>query len=446
MVDHPQVRLNLPTIAAVATPPGRGGVGVVRISGDRALAVGLALAGRRALEPRYCHLATFRDGEGQALDQGLVVYFPGPRSYTGEDVVELHGHGGPAILEGILEAAFALGATPAGPGEFSRRAYLNDRLDLSQAEAVAAMIDAESRAGARAALRSLEGELGRLVGELGDELTRLRVYVEGALDFPEDEVDVLGEGRVAQRLEALGERVVRLRCRADSGVRLIEGFLVVLAGRPNAGKSSLLNHLAGREAAIVTARAGTTRDVLRERVSLDGIPVELVDTAGLREAGDEVEMEGVRRVREILERADLVIYLADCQWGWTEGDDTEWQGLPSDRRLRVWSKADLGRPGEDPAISLVAPPGVAGLHEALRERLVAGYGSDAIGARQRHIEVLDRVSGHLAAASRTLEEHGSGDLMAQDLRWAQEALGEIAGRVHSDDLLGQVFATFCVGK
>ncbi|WP_231627309.1 tRNA uridine-5-carboxymethylaminomethyl(34) synthesis GTPase MnmE [Thiohalorhabdus denitrificans] len=434
------------TIAAIASPPGRGGVGVVRVSGPLAQAIGLTVSGRGDLQPRYCHFATFRDSRGEPLDQGLVVFFPGPRSFTGEDVVELHGHGGPAVLNGILQAAFDAGAEAAEAGEFTRRAFLNDRMDLSQAEAVAELIEADSLAGARAALRSLEGEFGRQVEQLAEELADLRVFVEGSLDFPDEDVDFLATGDVDGRLSAVRERLTRLRERASTGVRLSEGFLVVLAGRPNAGKSSLLNCLAGRESAIVTERAGTTRDILREKVALDGFHVELADTAGLRETDDPVEREGVRRARDLVERADLVFFLVDSQQGWTSEDAREWGRLPEDRRVALWTKADLDAAEGAPAISCTGEPGVGPLEEELRRRLPLQGGGDALGARQRHLEVLDRVATELASAAGTLQNYGSGDLVAQDLRRAHEALGEITGRVHSDDLLGRIFATFCIGK
>ncbi|MFP4614588.1 MAG: tRNA uridine-5-carboxymethylaminomethyl(34) synthesis GTPase MnmE [Thiohalorhabdus sp.] len=434
------------TIAAIASPPGRGGVGVVRVSGPAARAIGLRVSGRRDLEPRYCHFATFRDSRGEPLDQGLVVFFPGPRSFTGEDVVELHGHGGPAVLNGILQAAYDAGAVPAEAGEFTRQAFLNGRMDLSQAEAVAELIEADSLAGARAALRSLEGELGRQVEQLAEELADLRVFVEGALDFPDEDVDFLATGDLRGRLAGIRERFTRLRRRASTGVRLSEGFLVVLAGRPNAGKSSLLNRLAGRDSAIVTERAGTTRDVLREKVALEGFHVELADTAGLRETEDPVEREGVRRARELVERADLVLFLVDSQQGWTPGDAREWDRLPEDRRVALWTKADLAPSGGQPAVSTTGEPGIAPLEDLLRSRLSLQGGGDALGARQRHLEILDRVGREMANAAETLDHYGSGDLVAQDLRRAHAALGEITGRVHSDDLLGRIFATFCIGK
>lgn len=448
MVDHAQDHVRGRTIAAIATPPGRGGVGVVRVSGPRAQTIGLSLSGRKSFRPRYCHFATFRDADGQALDEGLVVFFPGPHSFTGEDVVEFHGHGGPAVLQGLLRAIHAAGADAAGPGEFTRRAYLNDRLDLAQAEAVAQLIEADHEAGARAALRSLEGEFGRLVDELTEELTQLRMFVEGALDFPDEDVDFLAEGHVGERLQGLLRDLARIRRRAAQGVRLGQGFSVVLAGRPNAGKSSLLNRLSGRESAIVTARAGTTRDVLRESVEIQGFPVELVDTAGLRETVDIVEQEGVRRTRDQVARADLILYLVDAGTGWTAEDAAEWGTLPPERRALLWSKADLADPpaGEVGVAANGNAPGVDPLLELLGQRLTDGPASDALGARERHLEVLDRVQGHLAAAADSLAAHGSGDLTAQDLRWAQEALGEITGRIHSDDLLGRIFSSFCIGK
>jgi tRNA modification GTPase len=382
------------------------------------------------------------------LDEGLVVYFPGPHSFTGEDVVEIQGHGGPAVLHGLLQAIYSAGAEAAGPGDFTRRAYLNDRLDLAQAEAVAELIEADHDAAARAALRSLEGEFGRLVGAASEELTQLRMFVEGALDFPDEDVDFLAEGHVAERLSALTEQVDRIQERAARGVRLGQGFSVVLAGRPNAGKSSLLNRLSGRDSAIVTARAGTTRDVLRESVTVQGFPVELLDTAGLRDTEDVVEQEGVRRTRDQVARADLILYLVDAEAGWTSEDTAEWRSLPANRRVRLWSKADLAPPpeGETGITANGQPPGIEPLLELLSHRLTDGPASDALGARERHLEVLDRVQGHLATAAETLSAHGSGDLAAQDLRWAQEALGEITGRVHSDDLLGRIFSSFCIGK
>lgn len=447
MVDHAQDRLSPRTIAAIGTPPGKGGVGVVRISGPLALAVGQTVTRRSVFSPRYCHFTRFRDREGRVVDEGLAVHFPAPHSFTGEDVVELQGHGGPAVMRALLQAALDAGAEAAEPGEFTRRAFLNDRMDLSQAEAVAALIEAEQSTAARAALRSLEGELGRSVHALADELTELRVFVEGSLDFPDEDIDWLVEGRVLERVDGLLERLDRLRRRAATGVQLGRGFQVVLAGRPNAGKSSLLNALSGRESAIVTERAGTTRDILRESVEIGGFPVELADTAGLRVTEDLVEQEGVRRARALVSGADLVIYLVDATAGWTDEDRQEWEALPSERRLPVWSKADLAAPPKgEVGVSTVGEPGTDPLIELLQGRLQGGGTEDALGARQRHLDVLDRVRGFLEAARATLAIHGSGDLAGQDLRWAHESLGEITGRMHSDDLLGEIFATFCIGK
>ncbi len=451
MVDHAQDRLNRRTIAAIATPPGRGGIGVIRVSGPRAQEIGLRLSGRSWLTPRYCHFATFRDTLGDPLDEGLIAYFSAPHSYTGEDVVECHGHGGPAVLHGVLEAIFQLGAAPAEPGEFTHRAFLNDRLDLSQAEAVAALIEADTRAGARAALRSLEGEFGRQVDQLVEEITNLRVFVEGALDFPDEDVDFLEEAGIVRRINDLRTRVIELHRRATCGVRLGQGYKVVIVGRPNAGKSTLLNHLSGRESAIVTERAGTTRDVLREAVEVAGYPVELIDTAGLRETNDSIEIEGVRRTRDQVVNADLILYLVDSSVGWEHEDAAEWQVLPEDRLLRVWTKTDLNVggqaiPPDEPSVSIHDVKGLEPLIQALSGFLDPGAPTSPLGARQRHVELLHCVGEELDQAAKTLSEFGSGDLIAQDLLRAQEALGEITGRIHSDEFLGRIFATFCIGK
>lgn len=448
MVDHAQSRLKPTTIAAIATPPGHGGVGIVRLSGPQAPAIGRTLAGRSFLHPRYCHLCRIRDPEGKTLDTALVISFPSPQSYTGEDVVEIQAHGGPAVLQAILEAAWGLGAKPAEAGEFTRRAYLNDRLSLDQAEAVANLIEAESQQAARAAHRALEGEMGRQCQVLADRIMELRVWVEGALDFPDEEIDFLVESDIAESLESLSYEIDDLRNRSARGIRLREGFRVVLAGRPNAGKSSLLNHLAGRESAIVTERAGTTRDILRETVQIEGFPVELVDTAGLRATGDTVEAEGVRRAREALSHADLVCYLVDSRLGWTEADQEEWEQLPTQRRLRVWSKGEArtGQSADEAVISVTGKPGTEALEEALVRHLGMYGGENALGARQRHLDALDRAANALEEALRAQREVGSPDLVAQGLRHCQESLGTITGKVDSEDLLGEIFATFCVGK
>mgnify|MGYP002338697322 CR=1 FL=1 len=435
------------TIAAIATPSGKGGVGVVRVSGPLAEGIGSAVSGRRTFHPRYCHFATFRDANGQSLDEGLVIHFPGPHSYTGEDVVELQGHGGPAVMQGLLQAVLDAGAEMAEPGEFTRRAFLNDRLDLSQAEAVASLIEADHQTAARAAMRSLEGEFGRLVHCLGEELTELRIFVEGSLDFPDEDIDWLAEAGILESVDGLLDRLASVRQRAATGVRLGQGFQVVLAGRPNAGKSSLLNALSGRQSAIVTERAGTTRDILRESIEVGGFPVELMDTAGLRPTEDLVEQEGVRRARDLVSSCDLVVFLVDAEQGWTEADTQEWLALPENRKVVVWSKADRGRPAPgEVAVSTGSEPGLEPIIQLMRDRLEQGSASDALGARQRHLDALDRVREHLETARQTLAAYGSGDLAGQDLRWAQQALGEITGQMHSDDLLGRIFSTFCIGK
>ncbi|MCE5233832.1 MAG: tRNA uridine-5-carboxymethylaminomethyl(34) synthesis GTPase MnmE [Mizugakiibacter sp.] len=442
------------TIAAVATPPGAGGVGVLRVSGPQARTIARTLLGR-APRPRRAHLATFRDAAGEALDRGLLLYFPAPHSYTGEHVLELHAHGSPVVLELLLRRVCALGARPARAGEFSERAFLNGKLDLAQAEAVADLIAAGSESAARAALRSLEGEFSLRVRALLDALTRLRVHVEAAIDFPEEEIDFLADPAIAAQLAALREGLAALLAETRRGVRLADGLHVVIVGRPNAGKSSLLNALAASERAIVADIPGTTRDVLRERVQLDGIELTLADTAGLRDSGDVVEREGVRRARAELERADLALLVSDAARA--EVDRALLATLPAEAaRVVIVNKIDLDGAaprretrGRDTWLWLSALSG-AGL-ELLREELKrrAGLGEGAAGAfsaRTRHVLALERVAAHLEGAALTLVETRAGELAAEELRQAQHALGEITGEFSSDDLLGAIFASFCIGK
>ena len=443
------------TIAAIATPPGAGGVGVLRVSGSNARAITQALIGK-SLRPRIFHFSTFCDADGAALDRGLAVTFAAPRSFTGEDVLELHAHGSPIVLNLLLRRVCALGARPARPGEFSERAFLNGKLDLVQAEAVADLIAAGSEAAARAALRSLEGEFSAQVHKLLNALVHLRAWIEAALDFPEEEIDFLSAPELNAGLDALRAQLAGLLAAARRGVVLREGLHVVIVGRPNAGKSSLLNALAQSERAIVTAIPGTTRDVLRENVQLDGIALTLVDTAGLRDSQDLIEQEGMRRARAELARADVAVLvtdsanvdadralLGDCASGATQ--------------LIVHNKIDLSGEaariecsnGTQIHIYLSAQRG-DGLPE-LRAELarLAGRGDDAQGAfsaRSRHVEALERVAQHLHTADSTLREQRAGELAAEELRQAQHALGEITGQYSSDDLLGAIFSTFCIGK
>lgn len=449
------------TIAAIATASGRGGVGIIRISGNRARAIGTAITALD-FDPRHAHFTTFRDDRGGILDSGIALFFPAPHSFTGEDVVELQAHGGPVILDLLLQACFREGARPARPGEFSERAYLNDKIDLAQAEAIADLINSTTESAALNASRSLQGAFSRRIDELVALVTQLRVYVEAAIDFPEEEVDFLEEGHVLQRLDAIiGQlRVVRDTARQGSLIR--EGMKLVIAGRPNAGKSSLLNALSGQDTAIVTPIEGTTRDVLREHIQIDGMPLHIVDTAGLRESGDEIEREGIRRAWHEMESADRILLVVDD----TRTTDTDHAGnLWPERKQHlardipvtiVHNKCDLsGRPPAvvnepaDTVIYLSARTG-AGM-ELLREHLKScmGYREAAEGlfsARRRHLESLQRAEEALQSGRDQLLYAGAGELLAEDLRRCQENLGEITGAVSSDQLLGEIFASFCIGK
>jgi tRNA modification GTPase len=438
------------TIVAVATPPGRGGIGIVRVSGPGAAAIGRAVVGELP-PPRVATPRRFRDADGTPLDAGLALWCPAPRSFTGEDVLELHGHGGAVVLDLLVARCLALGARAARPGEFSERAFLNDKLDLAQAEAVADLIDAGSTAAARAALRSLEGEFSARVRALEAGLVELRVYVEASIDFGEEDIELLEQGGVARRLAALGADLEALAATAAQGRLLQEGCTVVIAGRPNAGKSSLLNALAGHEAAIVTEIPGTTRDVLRERVDLDGLPLLLLDTAGLRERPERVEAEGIRRARAELARADHVLYVVDA------ADPAALAALPAERAALapdvpvtvVFNKADLAAApaAGGIAISALSGRGLPQLRAALRDAL--GYRPAEAGilsARRRHLDALARARTCLAAAARRLGEGAGTELVAEELRLAHDALGEITGRFTSEDLLGRIFASFCIGK
>lgn len=443
------------TIAAIATPPGKGGIGIVRVSGPMAAVIARALTGG-VPQPRQASMRPFMDAEGRILDTGLVLYFAAPNSFTGEDVLELHGHGGVVVLDLLLARVLELGARLARPGEFSERAFLNDKLDLAQAEAVADLIDSGTAQAARAAVRSLAGEFSSRVHKLVAALTGLRAYVEAAIDFPDEEVDFLSEGDVAGRLAAIREDFESLSGVARQGSLLREGTTVVIAGRPNAGKSSLMNRLAGHEAAIVTDTPGTTRDVLREKVDLDGLPLQLVDTAGLRESGDAVEQEGVRRARREIQQADRVLFLIDAHTGATPEDKRNLAELPADLPVTlVLNKIDLS--GEQPGLAeqdgmpllrLSAKTGAG--FDILRRHLeeAVGYqpaGEGTFSARRRHLEALSRARNHLDSA-RAHAEVGAGELMAEELRMAQLALSEITGEFGSDDLLGEIFSSFCIGK
>lgn len=447
------------TIAAVATAPGRGAVGIVRLSGPRALDIAAALAGPKP-PPRHAALRTFRDERGEALDQGLLLLFPNPDSYTGEDVAELQGHGGPRVLELLVRAACALGARPARPGEFSERAFLNGRLDLAQAEAIADLINAATDQAARAAQRSLSGEFSARVRALVEQLTALRVFVEGSLDFSDEDVDWLADDSLRTRLDELLANLEALLAAAAQGRRLREGMTVALAGAPNVGKSTLLNRLAGTDAAIVTEIAGTTRDLLRENLDLDGLPLTLVDTAGLRDSVDPVEKIGVERAWRAFEHAELVLFLVDDRTGVTDADRALLARLPANAEtVIVRNKCDLSghapalagaAPGRDRAELRLSAHSGDGLDLLKQEiRRVAGLtagGESVFSARTRHVEALQRALSQAGAAAQRLRERAGVELAAEDLRLAQQALAEITGAFTPDDLLGRIFSQFCIGK
>ena len=452
------------TIAAIATPAGRGGVGIIRLSGPRALELALQMTGAdRVLKPRQAHFRQFFDAAGDVLDEGIALYFPGPNSFTGEDVVELQGHGGPVLMDMLLKRTLELGARMAQPGEFSQRAFLNDKLDLAQAEAIADLIDAASQAAVKSATRSLQGAFSNRIHTLLDSLIQLRLYVEAAIDFPDEEIDFLSDGVVAGRLQAVMAHLQQVMQEAKQGSLLREGVRVVIAGKPNAGKSSLLNALAGYEAAIVTDIAGTTRDVLREQIHLDGLPLHIIDTAGLRETEDRVELEGIRRAYREIDQADGILLVYDLSTELSTGEiplelvRRFFDPLPPpDKLCFVANKSDLaGQPvamGEVAGyrhltLSARSGEGMALLREHLKA--LVGY-QDAehspFIARRRHLDALQRTREALQAADAQLNGLALGELMAEDLRAAQQALGEITGEFTADDLLGKIFGSFCIGK
>ncbi|MDO6459255.1 tRNA uridine-5-carboxymethylaminomethyl(34) synthesis GTPase MnmE [Granulosicoccaceae sp. 1_MG-2023] len=439
------------TIAAIATPPGRGGVGIVRISGARSQEIARAITGDLP-RPRYAHFCPFLDGQGGVLDEGLALYFAGPHSYTGEDVLELQGHGGPVVLDLLLKRALELGCRAARPGEFTERAFLNDKLDLAQAEAVADLIESGSEQAARAAVRSLQGEFSCGIQTLQAQLIELRVYVESALDFTDEDIDFLASDELQTRTRELTAGFRRIFAAARQGSILRDGMKVVIAGEPNVGKSSLLNALTGSDSAIVTDIPGTTRDVLSEQIHIDGMPLHIIDTAGLRESDDPVEQEGIRRAYQQIADADRILMVQASK---APAARPAWaaEQQPVDY---VFNKIDLS--GDGPAIEqteegarifLSAKTG-AGL-DLLREHLKKSMGFDSgtegtFIARRRHLDALTRADEHVALALAHLNNDGAGELCAEELRYAQENLSEITGEFDHEDLLDRIFSSFCIGK
>ena len=450
------------TIAAVATAPGRGGVGIIRISGPRTREIAEQVVGR-VPQQRLATFSRFKDAGGETIDEGVALFFPGPNSFTGEDVLELQGHGGPVILDTLLRRLVELKVRIARPGEFSERAFLNDKLDLAQAEAIADLIDASSEQAARCALRSLQGEFSNRVHALTEGLIQLRIFVEAAIDFPEEEIDFLADSKVGVDLQQLLDQLADIFAEAQQGALIQEGMTVVIAGKPNAGKSSLLNALSGRESAIVTDIEGTTRDVLRERIHLDGMPLHIIDTAGLRDSADVVEQEGIRRAWQEIESADRILFVIDSSRDYSLDPRANWPEFfikrdvdqyPERNNITfVLNKVDISGIGTDlsddrghPVIRLSAKQGegIKNLTDHLKDCMgYTGAGEGSFTARRRHIQALQRARDGMLSGQRHL---AAGELLAEDLRLAQQALGEITGEFTTDDLLGRIFSSFCIGK
>lgn len=437
------------TIVAIATPPGKGGIGIVRISGPECETLAKIFLGFLP-QARIATRAAFLDENGNKLDEGLALYFPAPNSFTGESVLELHGHGGPQVMSMLVDVALAGGARRAEPGEFSKRAFLNGKLDLAQTEAIADLIDSGTAQAARAAMRTLSGAFSRAVDALQENVTKLRLHVEAAIDFPEEEIDFLADAELNARVEDCAQAFTILRREAQIGRVLRDGFQLVILGKPNAGKSSLLNYLSGEDTAIVTEIAGTTRDILREQIDLDGLLVEIVDTAGIRANPGVIEEEGIRRARAAQNNADAILWIKDPQDA--EPDIEIPDNVPV---IELRNKTDLtgeqtGFVSEDPPVLAVSAKTGAGMEELrLAIRRLAGFrdlGEGAFTARKRHIDALVRAEKHFETGRKALVEARAGEIFAEELRLAQEALGEITGSMTSDDLLGRIFAEFCIGK
>ncbi len=439
------------TIAAIATPSGQGGVGIIRISGNNAPEIAKRISGL-CPAPRYASYGKFSDTNNTVIDSGLTLYFKQPFSFTGEDVVELHAHGGPVVLDILLKEILQHDVRLARAGEFTERAFLNNKIDLTQAEAIADLIAADSEQAARAAMRSLQGEFSAIIQQLVEELIQLRIYVESALDFPEEEIDYLADDALASKLTAVSHKIAEVKKSAQQGRLLKEGMTVVIAGKPNAGKSSLLNQLAGQESAIVTEVAGTTRDILREHIQIDGLPLHIIDTAGLRESDDIVEREGVKRARQIIEKADGILFVIDINDDDISISDTMPENIPV---TFVFNKIDsLERSAEiienkntEIYLSAKTGDGINLLKQHLKNSM--GYQQQSEGqfiARRRHLDAIAIAEKHVIKADKNLHQLQAGELVAEELRLAQQALSSITGEFSSDDLLGRIFSDFCIGK
>jgi tRNA modification GTPase len=448
---------NTDTICALATPAGKGGVSVIRLSGQCSAPLAKQIANRVPEHGKYCY-CPLRDDSGSLIDQGLVLYFKAPHSFTGEDVIEFHCHGSPIVVDQLLQVLIKQGARLARPGEFSERAFLNDKIDLTQAEAIADLIDSNTVAAARHALRSLQGDFSKLINALVKQVINLRVYVEASIDFPEEEIDFLSQGNISGRLEELQAVLHQIQQQAQQGSILREGLRVVIAGAPNAGKSTLLNALSGQDIAIVTPIAGTTRDMLRQDIQIDGIPIHLIDTAGLRNSDDLVEQEGIRRAKEAITTADRVLLLVDVSQALELTTLPLWQELSvlvGERLTVVFNKIDLHNSIPQPQIIgkatlFISAQTKAGLDQLKAHlKLCAGYDPQAGGgfiARRRHLSALSVAAQHLEAAQHCLIHLKAGELVAEELRNVQTALDEITGKFSTDDLLGTIFSSFCIGK
>ncbi len=450
--------LNTDTIAAIATAPGRGGVGIIRISGSQCQRIAQKILGHTPA-PRHAHYGNFIGSNGEVLDQGIALYFPNPHSFTGEDVLELQGHGGPVILDLLLKEAVNAGARLANPGEFSERAFLNDKLDLAQAEAIADLINASSEQAAKQAVNSLQGEFSNKIHTLVENLINLRIYVESAIDFPEEEIDFLGDGIIEGKLKGIIQDVSNVLGQAQQGVLMRDGMRVVIAGRPNAGKSSLLNALSDKDIAIVTDIAGTTRDVLKEQIHIDGMPLHIIDTAGLRDSPDTVEQIGIERAWSEIHNADHILLVVDT----TQADQldvhTHWPEFFNDDAIQqkvtvVYNKIDQTNytpntqtHAQNVCLSAKTQKGLTALKEHLKHTM--GYknvNESGFSARRRHIHALENAQHALETGLQQLLIHAAGELLAEDLKQAQNHCNEITGEFTPDDLLGKIFTSFCIGK